>query len=414
LAIRTKQGFHLVLDGKKSYKPRADVNFPVSLPQIERRVTSQWFSAARAHQHTILPFYRPFNSRERYGAWLKDFHIGKVGISKSMGRCNLPILKACVLCAAEDQKSGREPYFRCSHQIVGNLACAHHSVLLKAIRFKKSDLPYRELADYKEILAEQPQSCHAVWLDLANDMEEAPSHFSGNELSNFWIKFRAALGSQGFGTRWRQLALDYLQTASAEIPEYLSGGMSWYLQRGLGPHLRTVQPAQCLLLIRAIGLKPQDFVGHRFAPLEEEKWPCSNRFCAHNGQDAMVLKKILKPLSRGDLRRIVLECPFCERRVVQYKDKKLRAPFYTQILNFGRSWNEKFKKLWLDPKISYSRLREVFAISQQSLALFHAAHLNGLPLDRGGLPCYPGMSAKYRGLPESRFKAFKMAGGTPP
>ena len=81
---------------------------------------------------------------------------------------------------------------------------------------------------------------------------------------------------------------------------------------------------------------------------------------------------------------LILKCPHCGRMMVQrgYKDR-----YWTRInciVDFGKDWNEKFRAIWMDPKVTNKALERELGLKRDTHAMFHGAYLNGLPFDRGG------------------------------
>ena len=108
-------------------------DFPSRIGEFALRTRGQLGSASQVvRQHTILPFYLPFQSQETAGravAAMQGPKIGslkfQLGLLTSRFRANHP-LKACPVCIRADREQWSTPYWHVRHQLPGVWVCPQH------------------------------------------------------------------------------------------------------------------------------------------------------------------------------------------------------------------------------------------------------------------------------------------------
>ncbi|MHB1657648.1 MAG: TniQ family protein, partial [Burkholderiales bacterium] len=108
-------------------------DFPSRIGEFALRTRGQLGSASQmVRQHTILPFYLPFQSQEtasRAVAAMQGPMIGRLkfqlGLLTSRFRANHP-LKACPVCMRADREQWSTPYWHVQHQLPGVWVCPQH------------------------------------------------------------------------------------------------------------------------------------------------------------------------------------------------------------------------------------------------------------------------------------------------
>lgn len=116
----------------------AVVEFPSHLCELERRMPAgaQYSINDFINQHTMLPIYAPFMSRERVAYIISEMNSNKdVSIQQCAGLIasavrSFKFLRFCPKCLQEEQNRLGESYWHRSHQFSGVLLCTIHKCLL--------------------------------------------------------------------------------------------------------------------------------------------------------------------------------------------------------------------------------------------------------------------------------------------
>ncbi|WP_454869806.1 TnsD family Tn7-like transposition protein [Pseudomonas putida] len=113
-------------------------DFPCNLAQLNEKAQASWGEPASIiSEHTILPFFFPFQTRENITHALQTVRGSSIGSLKYKlglltGRFGAEHpLKACIECMNEDRINSGFAYWHLTHQYPGIVLCPKHHLLLR-------------------------------------------------------------------------------------------------------------------------------------------------------------------------------------------------------------------------------------------------------------------------------------------
>ncbi|XWK89101.1 MAG: TnsD family Tn7-like transposition protein [Phormidium sp.] len=236
------------------------------------------------NNHTLLPFYSPFCTKERITAIRENMGDGKklgfhyrIGIVSS--RISLPTsLKFCPLCAREDIEQFGEYYWHRLHQVPGVEVCPIHAIFLEnssaLTRNRTNNQEFISAGQVIQLISPRPLNlsnpCHLILSEIAHDVVWLLNQrIETNNLESFRSYYLYLLGKGGLLN----------DNATVRVEPFLSAFGNYYsdeflrkIQCSFEPDnrnnwllrlthydVRSQHPLHHLLLIHFLGLTVEGF-----------------------------------------------------------------------------------------------------------------------------------------------------------
>ena len=366
---------------------------PVSLDRLAAKLPWQWKKDAERllNEHTVFRYYRPFNSATKVADWTNlAMKEGPMAAAKLGYWKRSAPLRFCPGCVKHDIAQGREPYFRCSHHIIGSPACAEHGFLLETIKHR-GGLPFIPLAKTAAVKKRLGRTAPWKLVRLAHDIEYCVARWQDRSSAEILQAIETKLLNRG------SLSLSVVPDSDQKIKTYISG-IAQYLPpifRTCNP-LREVasgqkyagQPYHNLLLIRAMGLNPKTlFLQNDETGKRRSTW-CANPSCKSYNRIVPVCFEVYEPAWQQHVSVRCLECGFAYLSQKETLFAK-QPPKKPRIIDLGKRLNDKFRALWMNSELSYKDIAKAMQFPPGSTSLFCAARANNLPIDRNGAQVPP-------------------------
>lgn len=324
--------------------------------------------------HTMLPLYRPFLPIERVeiitrrmveGVSAKSLHY-LAGLAAS----RIPVLKFlryCPLCLRDDERAYGEYYWHRSHQIAGVTLCfRHHSELIESavavgeMRSRQSFVPLspdlvsavRVMRDISHLDDYRRLANDAYWLLNLHKTEKAVDL---QELQRRYLFYLDVKGFMSPGGR-----LDCIRLGNEFVGFYGEGlltdlhcrldpyaNTNWLLTLARKPR-QASHPICHLLLIRFLGLTPDEFLNHepRIAyPFGNGPWPCLNPAAPHYRRAVIGTCLISRNSETGaPVGTFVCKCGFTYSRTGPDKSQADRSKI-GRMVEVGSVWEKRLLQL---------------------------------------------------------------------
>jgi hypothetical protein len=381
MKFRSETGVMQALYGRRHAVATAD------LPQRLIEITSQLPPGhpctpdAIIDHHTILPYYSPFLTRDKYAEIRRFMREGcNSSISVRCGACTNRVrpprfFRSCPLCDREHRRRYGETYWRRLFQLPGVAVCPEHKIFLTPSNIRLDPLPNR----HKYFSAESARLGGSI-----NFIQETdPSHLTllGLARQILWLleqnrlnpglellheNYRDALIGRGSITECGSVRMDSVKAAVAnnftpELLEALQSSLpagkehSWLHQLLRKKHT-VVAPLRHLLLLQALDISVAEFLqprsGQHPAAEPQQKsanWVCFNKICEHYGKGPTVRLE-RRYVDHGVLRAVV-KCRHCEYTyLIVDADMQIARP--DRVVDYGFMWTESLVHLWNDSTVS--------------------------------------------------------------
>ncbi len=373
-------------------------------------------------RHTLLPFYGPFLSQERYRGLREQMITGDAKAMHSrvgMVRSDIPFplwLRYCPVCAEKDKDEFGECYWHRLHQAPGVEVCPVHRVFLE-----NSTIQARTKFTSKEFFSaergiQSPTSRSAesspflqVLLNVALEALYLLEHQCTSQDTLFFRQQYYALFAQhGFlslGGHVRTIEL--VDAFKKYYPQELLNFLHCEIQKTrldtswlsvLTHRANHAQhPLRHILAIHFLGSTVETFFRAPMTlpkPFGDGPWPCLNPVCEHYQQKHIRICQMSEHNEkRRPLGRFACECGFtyCRSGPDTSDDDAFRRD---RVLSYGRTWETKLRELWFDQAINLEEIARRLGVVLSSVNL-QAKKLQ-LPVPRSSL--HPSRS----GIPQKR------------
>lgn len=350
------------------------VDFPTRLGHLAAQLPPNTYSVdILIDDHTLLPVFLPFTGIEQVEK-LRSFMEGQggLGIHGKIGLLTSGIrlkhLRFCVGCAAEDQISCRQPYWRRLHQVPGVEVCPTHLLSLC-----ESDVPMRSFSSYqglvtaKEAIANLPPdrktprtlnpSDHEdrILLQLALGMASfLETRFQPDQelIRRRYLNLLFDCGLASFsgvvkqGPLTTQFLNYYPPDLLARLGCELKGRTNW-LRRLIQGGKRARHPLHHLLLITFLRSTPEKFfqLPREMRPFGDGPWPCLNQAVSHFRELRIAKCQVTKQQHTSKVMgTFICDCGFSYRRN-GFDESENRRYEYDRILTLGDAWYTRFQQL---------------------------------------------------------------------
>lgn len=325
-------------------------------------------------QHTLLPFYAPFLSKNRAQA-VRDhmrFEGGaQVGprITRMRRGQKTYFLRYCPECAKEDREVFCETYWHRLHQLPGVEACHRHHVFLEDTEFT-----WWNGSNYAEAIAAEPSVKESPTRKLDTTNAVHIIHAKIAQIASFiFTKIKDSIDCEILAGRYQNLLLSQGLahfTGDVRIAELIRKIKAYFpteLLTKLGCELRAdknwvtrllskrqaddLQHPIChILLLIFLNCNLEEVFNHfiEYKPFGEGPWPCLNRAVGHYKEPLIASYRILPGAKkfRGKPRGIFsCDCGFTYARVGP-DDKETDRFTFTIVQSYGATWEARLRELW--------------------------------------------------------------------
>ena len=379
------------------------LRLPVAIPSnltalVARLPPGHHFSVKRlVNDHTLLPFFGPFISNDRYRLVRRDMATnrgaplyGRLGINNF--RSVLKYFRYCPQCVVEDRKKFRITYWHRLHHIPSIDLCSVHGlylndsdVFIKAVNRASGFVTAEASLEGAELSSQTEENEHfrAVQTELALNaswlLEHRGSSGYSHNYRDYYIKLLYERGLCTFaGTAKRRSLVseltsffsdDLLKRLKCEV-DSTTGTDKWVI-RLLYRTDRALHPIHHLLMLQFLGTSARDLIENTFSqhsatgmkgycdpkPFGSGPWPCLNTTAEHFKQDVVVVCEVLPTQNSPRPPRGIFRCScgFAYSRIGPDKsaDDRYRLERY---ISFGAHWDNTVKAMvrsgWAIKKIA--------------------------------------------------------------
>lgn len=395
------------LFGYHAAKAHLNIDFPSHLNALVKNLPPKVRPRASVEEwidhHTLYGLVAPFRPQSATADLRKSMRVAGTGSTYAShlfgGDRASDALRYCPICVKENLESGREPYWRRTHQLRYVLVCPDHQVWLCDSSAKRSmlnrfpivpaRLVVRSDADVRLADPDDPQVAPLMW--LAEDVkwlldhptlapnsgtyaDEHRFHMAVNDLGSYTgVQDRAKLLAKLESIYSAQvLTLIGMQTVGTPTGHWL-----WRVARGASS-----SPLAHLLFWRLLGLSAASFLAKvgECRPFEAGPWPCLNPTCPAYKMDVIETYE-----ERIDARGQVFghfRCPcgyMYSRKAIDRMGESRTEPH--KILETGAIWDVTLTRYWQDGGLSVAEICR--RLNSYHYPVRQAAERLGLPSKRG-------------------------------
>ncbi len=361
--------------------------------------------------HTLLPYYGPFLSQERYTRLREQMVTGDgraIHSRAGMVASDVPFplwLRYCPVCAENDRGEFGERYWHRLHQIPGVEVCPVHKVFLENSTIQaRTTLISKEFFSAEraiQSITSRSAECSPFLQALVHIALEALyllEHRCPSQDSLFFREQYYALFAQhGFlslGGHVRTIELvdafkkyypkELLNLLHCEIPQTRLDASWLSVLTHRANHAQ--HPLRHILVIHFLGSTVKSLFGRQITypkPFGDGPWPCLNPVCEHYQQTYIHTYQIDEHNEKHrPLGRFACACGFtyCRSGPDKSHDDALRRD---KVLLYGPVWETKLRELWFDQTISLEKIARCLGVVIASVNL-QAKKLQ-LPVPRSSL-----------------------------
>ena len=374
--------------------------FPSNLATLIARLPpGHWFTAERfIQEHTLLPFFGPFISRERFrlaeegltSAKAANLY-GRLGVNTFRGA--LRVFRYCPDCIPADRRKFGETYWHRIHHIPSINICASHGcylcetvVPLTTAKGRNAFLTAEECLASADLTAEREKDEHLFTLqkEMASNARwlldhSAMSGYSQN-YRNYYVQllyehgfctYRGVLNRQKLANELTAFyTRDFLVGLKCEVR---TDGAEEWINRFVHQRDRAIHPIHHLLLLQFLRQSVQSFLdaansyqvaaksGRSLEPMPfgEPPWPCLNSATEHFKKNVVTKCELLPTQLHPRRPRGIFRCS-CGLAYSRVGPDKSPADRYVldRYISFGTQWENALKDMvakgWSIAKISRS------------------------------------------------------------
>jgi len=424
------------------------LQLPVAIPAnlaslVAKLPIGHNFSVERLiNEHTLLPLFAPFISRQRYQLVRNDMKAnraaqahGRLGINNFKGL--LKFFRYCPQCVTDDRRNYKETYWHRLHHIASIDLCPLHDAYLKdshtSVSFinrsavfltaeealKGADLSYQTEVDEHLRIVQKKLANNASWL-----LEHHDCRGYQHSNRNFYLKllFKRRLCTFSGTVKRKRLVSELTSYYSSDLLKRLNcevtskAGHDDWLVKLVHRRERAIQPIHHLLMLQFLSASASELVEKSTVdcsvfetsvvgdpnPFGRGPWPCLNATAQHFKQDVVVICEVLSAQRyprppRGIFR---CSCGFVYSRLGPEKSASDRYK-HERYINFGEHWDNTVKEMiaaaWTTNKIA-----RALGISRRIIKL-QLARL-GLNVAHRNISCVPSKPRDLRRIPAADFE----------
>lgn len=320
-------------------------------------------------KHTLFPLFKPFLPKERVDKLIHsminggDIHA-RIGVMAS-SISSPKFLRYCPECVNEDERKYGEPYWHRTHQVPGVEICPIHQTFLVesniattarqnkhefiALDCKLTKQSVSKKANKKEFEHEMAIAEAVYWL-LNNDVPVLGTEKIHNRYINYLKKMNLTAAASR-RVRQKELMETFRHFYGHDLLEKLNCAINYGQDNWLSKLVRkprtTAHPIKHILLIRFIGLTPEQFFEEDmvYHPFGKGPWLCLNAAADHYKQPVIDDCKVTRDYKTGvPVGTFTCSCGFVYSR--RGPDKEESDQFKIgRIKEFGPVWREKLIQL---------------------------------------------------------------------
>ena len=339
--------------------------------------------------HTLLPFFLPFLSREKADLFYMGARGEGVGRTASRirgERMGISSCRYCPECAAEDRKTYNEAYWHRLHQLPGITVCFKHGVHLEmskwiignrgsSRKYETAEDSIPQDAEVRSVDLSNPY--HKLLLWLAEQASWMLTHigkaFNTEELLKY---YRTTIALEGYERIDTRSIGTFALIAKKRIPPHWLRNLGWpsdsdkklarwvrdIILRGTGP---TVQHLLVLWLLKRTMQDLSENIG-KDPVFESGPWPCLNRACRNYAKDVIESYRLGAAVDGTLYGAFQCECGYSYRRngpdeLGLCRQKPIR------VNSTGQVWDDRLIELWEDAEIPTMKLASMLGVREQRI-----------------------------------------------
>ncbi|KXK00595.1 MAG: hypothetical protein UZ03_NOB001002760 [Nitrospira sp. OLB3] len=362
---------------------------PGRLGHLDRALPTHhdWSVDALIDEHTLLPFFASFRSRQRVLALrraMQETNGIKVEAFAGLHASHIKLpqwLRYCVDCAAEDHLRIGFRYWHRIHQLPLIDVCPVHEAQLintsvsARMRGRWKRLVTADEAIHRSI--RRPGGTHdkkkrETILALARDCEwllqksctgikivelrqQYLSLLQERQLATWAGRLRRSRIVAEIGRYYTHKFLDHLGCALGKPDRN-----NWVIRSFHESRIEQVHPLQHLLIIHWLGLSASELMSmHRESlPFGKGPWPCLNRSADHFRKFLIQACRVSRS-PKGGVPLGLFSCPACQFTYVRRgPDEGPKDAFRIGKVRIrGREWERNLRSLWMNPAVQFKEMR---------------------------------------------------------
>lgn len=347
----------------------------------ENSYTTDWL----IDRHTLLPFYSPFLSQDRYKRIHEQMISGNgatIHLWAGIAATSVPSpvsLRYCSRCLEYDRKRFGEGYWHRLHQVPGVEVCPEHMIFLEnsTIYLRNAATKHEFVSIDRAISTDIPlvrdATSYQKLIDIAMDVRYLLDHPNIHvEPDLLTEQYKYFLAQQGFltnGGKVRTTALikafinhypsEFLNLLHCELRPSNGRDITTWLSRFMWRAESMHHPLHHILFMHFLGTKVCEFFMQPFKPYSHfgsGPWPCLNPTCEFFQQFCINTYR----LSENFVKRQIVGIFSCSCGYVYSRrgpDRTYEDQFRVDgIISRGNTWENKLYELWCDQNLSISEI----------------------------------------------------------
>lgn len=340
------------------------IEFPSRVDYFTHKLNLNISSDYIIKAHTALPYYSPFNTKQRIDEISYEMKYGKgMGIKHKIGYiagsiCRKNGIYYCHECVAEEYKENGEAYFHRLHQLQGVIVCNRHMMPLMKYSVDYTSVSRLQFIrlDKERLSRNNEVRLNKIYLEKFKKIADVAEYIITNDLATWdkekvYDKYIKNLKDKGlitvsgrikqnelfeqFRDYWGEKFLMELDSSIDPRNEY-----NW-LKVLTRKSNRTTHPLRHILFILFLGYNGEDFFVNNEGNNNQKLYPCLNPVADHYKE--MIIKNVIITAdykTRKPVGTFECSCGFIYSR-------KMESDIHTigRIKKFGHDWRKKLTTL---------------------------------------------------------------------
>ena len=348
--------------------------------------------------HSLLPFYGPFLRTATYNevrAAMKgsEDHSVRVRCGISTSRVRPPnYFRSCPVCDAENEAALKETYWSRHFQLTGVEVCVKHRVFLESTDLRMSPLPNRHQFISAKSSVRKPvpikinpdNRAHQILLGLAQDtvwlLQQNGLNPGLDVIHDRYIetlRTRGLVTTKGGSIRITDLRREMETYFTPKLLDLLDSTITdtttaGWLGKILHKHTSASAPLRHLLLLRFLGVRPQEFFypdqlrsASKHQPASVSAWLCLNPVCEQYHKP-IITEFSQEYMKKRKIDAAIFTCPCCRFAYGLY-DWSKPANQNDFVRDYGPQWKKQLEKLWLDASVSVRHISKILAVDSKTV-----------------------------------------------
>ncbi|NRT78217.1 TnsD family Tn7-like transposition protein [Clostridium beijerinckii] len=341
-------------------------------------------------EHTIMPLYFPFLSRERGIELIEDakyksskdivMKIGEFtgGICKGIG------IRVCIKCIEEDEVKYGEAYVHREHQVPGNLVCSKHFQILRELIIPKYSLKEKyDIYNFEEKNTYVNKENFMYFKNLCTDIHTIFSSMKNElNLDELIKKYKVMIIQKGLASitgviNWKKVNMGLLEFFPYDFLEILESTIeinSKFVWTKILLNKKTlVHPIRHILFIEFLFGSVKniiDFKETEYKPFGEGPWPCLNPVASHYKNDVVTNLEI-SSRSTGDKPLGIFKCNCGYHYTRLGPDKNINDRYVKRtIKSYGEVWTNELKKYIVSRCYGISKIANIMECDSKTVGTY--------------------------------------------